>query len=466
MIKFRLNTIFVLTCTLLPLYPFTYAHTVNNLFTLQKQAILYPSTVNELQLMVQKAAQQQTKIALVGADKSQGGQTVSTDASIRINLKHMNKLITLDIRNKQVTVEAGMTWAELEQHIAPHRLSIKAMQSYNDFSIGGSLSVNVHGQDFRYAPLIETVVACKMILADGTTTTISRTENPELFSLAIGGYGLFGIIYEVTLSLTDDVILQRKATVIPSSGLAEYFTTQLKNNPLVAFYSGRFSMGSSHLLDRVLIITYETTKEHNPDLLTLGSAKKDFWTKYLIKLTGDWPLIKNTRLYIESICNQMPHKISRNNMLNYSIETLPQDSDTASYILQEYFIPYAHIDNFIKTLKLTVQEYNINLINITARHVPQNTESVLSYSREDVCAFVLFVKIDKTTTSYHKVHHWTQQLINQAITCNGAFYLPYHLLATKEQVRAAYPRFQEFVDLKRTYDPQELFSNMLYETYA
>lgn len=470
MLKHTYAHYFLLSTTLLlsnPIY-IGAVDNINSLFELDKQHVLQtPKTVTELQQIVQQAAREQKKISIVGADKSQGGQTISSDNSaIRISLANLNKLLLLDLQAKEVTVEAGMTWAQLQKHIVHHGLAIKAMQSYHDFSIGGSLSVNVHGQDILYAPLITTVKQIKIMLADGTIVKANRDENSDLFSAAIGGYGLCGIIIEATLSLTDDVLLQRDSKLINAHELSNYFLTHIKNNPKAAFYSARFSMGSSDLLEKALVITYEYSDEDNPSLFTLASSTKDFWKKPLLALTSKIEIIKNWRMFLESLYNSMPQTISRNNFLNYSIETLPQETDDSYNILQEYFIPYNQMNVFLDYLKIVIQTYHVNLINLTARHVHENRESMLSYSQQDVCAFVLFINVDKTSHAYHRVASWTHKLIDKAIACQGAYYLPYHLLGTQEQLEKAYPRFQEFAQLKRTYDPQELFSNALYEKYA
>ena len=174
----------------------------------------------------------------------------------------MNKLIDLDIKNKKVTVQAGMTWLDLQKIISPHRLAVAAMQSYNNFSIGGSLSVNVHGQDLVNNPIIKTIESIKIILSSGEIVYASRETNPELFKAAIGGYGLFGIITQVTLRLTDDIILERFSEVIDSKDLTKYFEKNIKNNP-VFLYSARFSLGEEDLLDKLLVVYYRQKKTTN-----------------------------------------------------------------------------------------------------------------------------------------------------------------------------------------------------------
>ncbi len=61
------------------------------------------------------------------------------------------------------------------------------MQSQNIFTVGGSLSVNVHGRDIRHEALIDTVESFRLLMADGTVRNVSREENAELFPYVIGG---------------------------------------------------------------------------------------------------------------------------------------------------------------------------------------------------------------------------------------------------------------------------------------
>jgi FAD/FMN-containing dehydrogenase len=59
----------------------------------------------------------------------------------------------------------------------------------------------------------------------------------------------------------------------------------------------------------------------------------------------------------------------------------------------------------------------------------------------------------------------TERLIDRVLALGGSYYLPYRLHARADQLRAAYPRIEEFVAKKRSYDPQLRFRNMMWETY-
>jgi FAD/FMN-containing dehydrogenase len=85
--------------------------------------------------------------------------------------------------------------------------------------LGGALAANVHGRGLRMKPIIDDVESLTLVDAEGKTHHCSRKENPELFRLAIGGYGLFGVIYSLTLRLAPRRKLQRTVEIQEINGL-------------------------------------------------------------------------------------------------------------------------------------------------------------------------------------------------------------------------------------------------------
>src|SRR5207245_5885922 len=98
------------------------------------------------------------------------------------------------------------TWRQVQTSLSQHNRAVRVMQDSNIFSVGGSLSVNAHGKDPRYGSLIGSVNYLKMVTADGKEMLCDRTQNKDLFSAVIGGYGLLGIITEVNLLTTQNSI--------------------------------------------------------------------------------------------------------------------------------------------------------------------------------------------------------------------------------------------------------------------
>src|SRR5207237_10295442 len=126
------------------------------------------------------------------------------------------KGMTLDEHNDLLHVQAGAKWADVIPYLDQRGRSVEVMQSDNSFSVGGSLSVNCHGWQFGRPPIASTVESFRLMKADGAIVRCSRTENRELFSLVLGGYGLFGIILDADLRVVADEALRLEQYRLPS----------------------------------------------------------------------------------------------------------------------------------------------------------------------------------------------------------------------------------------------------------
>src|SRR5690606_4869866 len=105
----------------------------------------------------------------------------------------------LDETTDILHVGAGAKWNQVLPYLNERGKSVAVMQSNNSFSVGGSISVNCHGWQTGKPPIASTVESFRLMQADGTIVRCRRAEYLELFSLVLGGYGLFGIILDIDL---------------------------------------------------------------------------------------------------------------------------------------------------------------------------------------------------------------------------------------------------------------------------
>src|SRR3990167_9780985 len=157
-----------------------------------------------------------------------GGQAFFKDAIV-LDMRTFNKILSLDETQKTITVQSGATWHDIQLFLNEKNLSVKAMQSTDIFTIGGSLSVNAHGMDHTIGSIAGTVKSFTLMMADGTIKQIDRKNNLELFNIIIGGYGLFGIILEVELEVTKNVMLIQEIKRMNIQEFSNYFE-QIQQN--------------------------------------------------------------------------------------------------------------------------------------------------------------------------------------------------------------------------------------------
>ncbi len=162
-------------------------------------------------------------VSIGGGRYSMGGQIATERVTFIDTRANLTDVLELDVANKRARVEAGITWRKLQEAIDPHDLSVKIMQSYANFTVGGTLSVNAHGRYVNLGPVVHSVRSIALVLADGTLVHASRDENAELFRGAIGGYGGLGVITEAELDLVDNVKLERTVARMPLGDFKPWF---------------------------------------------------------------------------------------------------------------------------------------------------------------------------------------------------------------------------------------------------
>ncbi len=417
--------------------------------------------VFELQNAVLKAQEDGLKVSIAGRKHSQGGH-VFYDDSVVLDMLNFNKVLAIDVLNKQITVQSGATWAQIQEAINPYNLSIKVMQSSNIFTVGGSLSVNAHGRDPNYGPIIETVRAFRLLLPNGSVINVSRKENPELFSLVIGGYGLFGVILDVDLELMDNSVYESRVQFMDYGEYLDFFFRNIKNNPAVGLHFARLSIAPESLLTDLYSVEYVKT-DKQPETYELQDEEDVLRDKLLFDLSREGAKELRWELQKQAIHSEV---VTRNNAMRPPIKFLEYYSTKDTDILQEYFIPIENFVPFIDRLRDIVRKEQINLLSVTIRYVPQSTEAFISYTPVDSFAVVLYINQELSESGKKAAEQWTQELVDAALESAGKHYLAYQLYPTKEQVAEAYPQIDNFFAKKKQYDAKELFMNKFYEKYA
>ena len=423
----------------------------------------------ELQNLVKEAIENDEKISVAGMQHSQGGQTFYPNGIV-IDMKNYDKILDYNPKNKTITVQSGATWEDIQKKLNPDHLAIRVMQSQNIFTVGGSISVNAHGRDIRYGSLIDTVESFRLLTPEGEIINVSRTENNSLFPLVIGGYGLFGLILDVSLHLTNDELYQIRSRSIDYEDYPDYFHKEIQKNEDIRMHIARLSVAPETLLREMYVTDYELAEKQvnladyvelkrdtlaAPQKFMLGLSRYSDWGKNLL-----WDL--QNKLYV----GQNGNFITRNNAMRGDSKFMEYDNPNKTEILQEYFVPIDEFTSYLDNLRTVLEKEELNLLNITVRYVNEDEEAVLSYAKEDMFALVLLINQGKSKKEIEKTEKVLQKLIDVTLQHDGSYYLPYYSYPTHAQMDKAYPHNKEFFEQKKQFDPNEVFMNLFYEEYS
>jgi FAD/FMN-containing dehydrogenase len=276
------------------------------------------------------------------------------------------------------------------------------MQSINIFSVGGSLSVNGHGIDPMPGPVAPTVRAIRIMLSNGEVVRASPSENVELFRHAIGGYGLFGVILDVDLAVVNNAMYERQAVSMDYKDYPAYYRANVENNNIGLVF-GRLSVSPGSYLRETAVHVYSKTQFNGP-LPPLAPGRYNMLDRLIINFskTGGtgrwlrWALEKYAEPYLHQCVtrNQAMHQkevclVSRNEEMFDDMAYLKNRlQDTG--ILQEYFIPYDRMPEFVDGLREVVQRNKANLLSVTIRTVHKDTITALLCETRHVWFRALF----------------------------------------------------------------------------
>src|SRR5215510_7410523 len=421
--------------------------------------------IERLRAELQEAATAKRPVAVGAARHSMGGQSLPRHGTaMTFNIA----TCVLDRTARAYRVHAGARWSQVISALDPLGFSPAVMQSNNDFGVAATFSVNAHGWPVPYGPFGTTVRSCRLMLADGTILTCSRTENPDLFSLAMGGYGLFGIILDLDIDMVENLLLKPTFEVMPSHAFADRFIRVIDEDKAVQMAYGRLSVARQGFFEEALLVTYRPQPTPPRGLPPAGAGGLlSSVSRELYRAQTGSERAKRARWFAETVVGPKAASglATRNTLMNEPVSNLASHDRRRTDILHEYFVPPERFNDFVQACQEVIPRAKLELLNITLRYVMADPTSVLAFAPTRRIAAVMSFSQEITPESESAMLRMTEALIGRVLAIGGSFYLPYRLHARRDQIETAYPGITRFIERKRYYDPHVLFRNAMWDTY-
>src|SRR5437763_9354905 len=437
--------------------------------------LLRPRTRDELAEIVRSASRKGLPISVSGCRHSMGGQQFATDG-VCIDTRELDRVISFDRERGLLEAEAGIQWPKLirtyleAQTDGKKQWGIAQKQTGADtFTLGGSLSSNVHGRGLRMKPLISNIESFTLITADGKPLRCSREENSELFRLAIGGYGLFGLIDTVTLRLVPRRKLRRVVEIIRANDLPKRFEERIAEKFLYGDFQFSVDEKSPDFLQRGVFSCYEPISADEP-IVAKKQLRDDDWPhlprlaytdrEKAFKRYSDYYLSTNGQTYWSDTSQLSAY------LPNYAQKLHEQiGGEESSLIITEIYVPRPDLPDFLAQAAKLLRSNRTTVIYRTVRLIEKDDESFLAWAKEPYACIIFNLLAFHTPPGIEASANSFRGLIDLAIARGGSYYLTYHKFAKPEQVLACYPQFKQFLELKRKYDPTERFQSDWYRYY-
>lgn len=410
--------------------------------TCQPLEIFKPTSESELQAFVKKAYTENKRIRVVGSGHS--FTPIAATDEYMLSLVHMQGLIHLDKSKKQATVWAGTTIKQLGILLHKEGLAQVNLGDIDKQSVAGATSTGTHGTGINFGSLSTQIIGLTLVLANGELLQINENENPELLDAARVGLGVLGIITQVTLQLTDSYKLEYKASKGSLKGtLAELEIYKAKNRnfefywfPYTDAVQLKFSNESQEAVQDSAFKRY--INQHLMENKALG---------FLCKIGAKFPSS------YKKINKIMGAAIGSERKVNYS-HLVYATERAVKFKEMEYNIPAEHFVEVMLKIQAAIEKHQFNVFfPIECRWV-QADNIWLSPAHNRASAYIAFHVYEGTE---HEAYF--KEMENICRQYNGRPHWGKMHTRTYEDLKIAYPKFEDFCALRKRLDEKGLLLN-------
>jgi FAD/FMN-containing dehydrogenase len=441
--------------------------------------IFEPDSVDALQALVRSARTEGQAVSVAGGRHAMGGQQFAA-GGVLVDMRRMNRVLAFAPSRYEIEVEAGIEWPELIGFMveaqggrAPHRQAaiVQKQTGADNLTVGGALAANIHGRGLNLRPFVGDVESFVLVDAEGEARTCSRREHRELFRLACGGYGLFGIVASVRLRLARRRKLERVAEIIATRDASSAFDKRLADDFLYGDFQFVTDERAPDFLRRGIFSCYRPVADDAPmpeaqaelcaadwqHLYHLAHVDRrrafEVYSGHYLATSGQlyWSDTHQLSVYLDDYHRQLDARMKA--------------SVRATEMITEVYVPRAALADFLEIVRRDFRRHAVELIYGTVRLIKRDGESFLAWAKEDYACVVFNLHTEHSAAGIAKARDDFRRLITRAIALGGNYYLTYHRWATRAQVETCYPQLPDFLRLKRHYDPTETFQSDWYRHY-
>jgi FAD/FMN-containing dehydrogenase len=433
-------------------------------------------SVEALRTAVRAARREGRAVCVAGGRHAMGGQQFATDG-VLLDTRGLRRVLSFDMDRGLIEVEAGLQWPELLAYLTSTQAGRERVWTFaqkqtgaDRLTMGGSLSANIHGRGLTLPPFIVDVESFTLLDAEGDLRRCSRTDNAELFRLAIGGYGLFGCIYSVTLRLVPRRKVERVVEVREVDGLGEAFAARVREGYLYGDFQYATDAAADDFMRRGVFSCYRSVDDPaplDPERRELGTRE---WGELLYLAHADKS---------KAFAGYAAHYRSTNGQRYWSDEHqmsyYPDDyhraldgrlgSAPATEGITEIYCERAALERFMAEVRAYARRDAVDIVYGTVRLIEPDTESFLAWAKKPYACVIFNLHIEHSAAGRDRARGAFRRLIDIGIAHGGSYYPTYHRHAFRRQVETCYPQFAAFLASKQRHDPHERFQSDWYRHY-
>ena len=405
-----------------------------------------PASVAEIADAVKDAASAGLTARVVGSGHSFTAAAATSGAAI--DLSGWTGIVTADTTTGLVTVRSGTTLRALNSALDGLGLAMANLGDIDAQTISGAMSTGTHGTGAALGGLATQADALGLVCADGSVVSCSAAERPELFAAARVGLGALGVISTVTVRCVPAFTLAADERPMPLDEVIARFGEFASDNDHFEFYW--FPYGRKALVKRNNRISAGTS----------GPRAMPAWRRF-------WEFDVMENAAFGTLCRlgrAAPPLIRPLNRFSSSALSRRSYSDVSHRV----FVTPRRV-RFVESEYAVPRESVLDVLAELRRAVPRLADPVMFPVEVRVAAAddIWLSTAYGRDTAYVAIHQYVglpyqayfDLFESVAANVGGRPHWGKMHSLDAEQLRPRYPRFEDFLLLRREADPKGLFTN-------
>lgn len=399
----------------------------------QPQHIFHPTDIQALQDIVRD----HPKIRVVGAGHS-FSPLVCTDATL-ISLNHMTGVVSSDVSHCQSTIYSGTRLCDLDESLQPINQALINQGDIDQQSLAGAISTGTHGTGADLHCISVYVEGFELLTASGEILKCSRMEHPEIFAAGRISLGSLGILTQITLQNRPRYKLKEHIELCAVEDMMQHIQQWKQQHRHIECFV------FAHSKQLMLKTLDETDDEIQPRKENFPSD--DTFLTLCSELTKTVPALNP---YLQKLLGVF---VQPTTFVDWASKIFPTPRLT-KFNEMEYQIP---VDQGISCLSEILAALRTHKV---ATFFPLEFRFV----KGDDIWLSPFYQQDSISISVHQYHKQDPRLIFDVVEpilqkYQGRPHWGKMHSMTRSQLRALYPKWDDFMALRQQLDPQAKFLN-------
>jgi len=370
---------------------------------------------------------------------------IGATTGVQVDLSAIDGVLGVD--GNRVTLGAGTNLYQLPALLQPHGLALANMGDIDRQTISGATSTGTHGTGSAFGGLATQIRAVTLVTAAGEVLKVSETANPDLLPAAVLGLGALGVVVDLTIECVPTFVLHAVERPEPLDTVLAEWSERIANHDHFEFYVWPHT--------ETALTKTNTRLPGDAPRHPLGAFSGWFDDEFMAN--GLYRGIVNLGHLAPGTIppiNRLAVKLSGNREFTDFSPNVFTTNRTVRFKEMEYAIPVEQVPAAVAEVRALIADRGWNIsfpIEVRASAADDLMLSTASGRATGYIAVHRFFREDEreyfgAVESIMRAHdgrpHWGKMHRR-----------------TADDLRPAYPRFDEFVAVRDRLDPDRLFAN-------